>query len=184
MIKKNNLSDKDDILIQSYFIVAFLTELKNLDFLNSEYYKNSKFQDSFVQENLPSIGIDNRGCLIIFLYALLVLPKEQFKDSELEKAFDKLNKKIKPLVYQESSNYKRDIMNGNMEIQYLYHIRNAIVHCKIKFENNLVVFNDINNKVKKGNPNEECQINIQMNKMGAIITLLQMTIIKYLKTKN
>jgi len=183
-LTKINLSHKDDLLIQSYFTIAFLTELKNLNFLDSEPYKILPFQDKFIQDSLPTIGIDNRGALLIFLYALLVLPKEQYKFTALEKKLNDIDKKIKPLVYKEISNYARDIKNNKLNIQYIYHIRNSIAHGKIQFNNNLVIFKDINTRVKKGLPNEECQIEIPQANIGKIIHELQFVIIEYLKSKN
>lgn len=74
-----NYSSNDNLLIQSYFTTALLTELKNAKFLESDYYKDANFEDKFVHENLPSVGIDNRGSLLIFLYTLLIVPN--FTDS-------------------------------------------------------------------------------------------------------
>jgi len=69
-------TQEDNLLIQIYFTIAFLLELKNNDFLNSEYYKNVRFEDNFVKENLPKVGIDNQGALLICLYSMLVVPKQ------------------------------------------------------------------------------------------------------------
>ena len=42
-------TQEDNLLIQSYFTTAFLVELKNNDFLNSDYFKNMPFKDKFVK---------------------------------------------------------------------------------------------------------------------------------------
>ena len=45
-----NYTQEDNLLIQSYFMISFLVELKNLDFLNSSYYKKADFEDMFVKK--------------------------------------------------------------------------------------------------------------------------------------
>lgn len=184
-MKNNDLSDKDDLLIQSYFTIAFLAELNRLDFLKTDFYNSCSFQDKYVQENFPSIGIGNRGALLIFLYALLVLPKEQYKNTELENKINYVNNKIKPLINKQTSNYEKDIKNGDQEIRYIYHIRNSIAHGKVKFENNMVIFNDENTyKKDKITIKEECKFEISLENIGNIISELQMIVVEYLQSKK
>ena len=68
-----NYSNNNNLLIQSYFTTALLVELRNAKFLDSDYYKNARFEDKFVHENLPKVGIDNQGTLLMVLYTLLVV---------------------------------------------------------------------------------------------------------------
>ncbi len=85
---------EDNLLIQSYFTTAFLLELKNKDFLNSDYYKNASFEDKFVKESLPKVGIDNQGTLLMMLYTMLVVPK-QLLEKDFPVEFEALNGKVK-----------------------------------------------------------------------------------------
>ena len=71
-----NYSKEDDLLIQTYLTTEFLFELSNLKFLESPYYKNANFVDKSVHQFLPTIGIGNRGALLMTLYSLLIVPKE------------------------------------------------------------------------------------------------------------
>lgn len=97
------ITQEDNLLIQSYITVSFLLELKNLDFLNSDYYKNAEFQDKYVQESITTIGIDNQGSMLMALYAMLVIPKEKIK-SRFESEFDKLNEVVNTIKMMQKLN--------------------------------------------------------------------------------
>lgn len=78
---------EENLIIQVYFTFYFLYELDRNEFLNSNFYKNMQFNDKFIKESLPQIGIMNQGTLVQTLYSMLVLPKElisnQFKTNFL-----------------------------------------------------------------------------------------------------
>ncbi len=179
--RKNNLNKEDDLLIQGYLTIAFLSELNNLNFLHSESYKSLNFQDEFVKSNLPHIGLGNRGSLIISLYALLVLPKELYKKLFFGNQFSKINSTIKRLIKDESSNYNRDNKNCKLKIDYIYHLRNSVAHGKIEFTDHTVIFKDENDRAQ---PKESCRFEIELVHIGKIISELQLLIISYLKTKK
>lgn len=100
-------TQEDNLLIQSYFITAFLVELENQDFLNSDYYKNVSFEDKFVKENLLEVGIDNQGTLLVMLYTMLVIPK-QLLEKDFPTEFKALNEKISELKSKAVSTYQKD----------------------------------------------------------------------------
>lgn len=132
---------EDDILIQSYFTIAFLLELKNNKFLESDCYKKMQFQDNFIKENLPSIGIDNRGFLIIALYTMLIIPKE-FLFDKYPTEVEKLNDTIENIKSEANSSYQYD----QEKINYIKHIRNAIAHLRVEFVDKAIKFTDENKK--------------------------------------
>jgi len=109
-------SENDNLLIQSYFTVAFLAELSESNFLESDYYRNLKFKDSFVHKHLPDVGLGNRVCLLIMLYALLVVPKQLLEDTFPDE-FQALDKRIDQLKERAESTYNAD-RDG---INYLRH---------------------------------------------------------------
>jgi len=164
------MDKNQDLIIQSYFTVAFVTELKNNDFLNSECYRNMKFEDTFLKDNLPQIGIDNRGALLIFLYAMLVVPKELI-EQELPSEFRNFNSLIEQIKSQAYSTYESDAEN----INYLRHIRNAVAHANVEFSENDVEFID------KNNSGSQCNIKIPLDRLGQFLEKLQKIIISYLK---
>jgi hypothetical protein len=167
---------EDNLLIQSYFTIAFLVELKNDNFLNSDYYKNMRFGDNYIKDNLPSIGIDNQGTLLISLYTMLVIPK-QLLEKRFPDEFIELNNKLDKIKLRAESSYSKD----SEKIDYLRHIRNAVAHARVEFNPNVsVTFTDENNN------GESCSITIPLNSMGLFLTELQkifMTYVENLKQK-
>ena len=166
-----SLTQEDNLLIQSYFTTAFLTELKNSDFLNSDCYKNLQFQDEFVKENLPNVGIDNQGSLLIFLYTLLVIPK-QLLENRFPDEFKELNVKLDTIKESANSTYRKD-SNG---IDYIRHIRNSVAHARVSFDSNIsVTFTDENNI------GEICTIVILLPKFGQFLAALQKVFMTYIE---
>jgi len=132
------ITQEDNLLIQSYITTSFLVELKNNNFLSSDYFKNLSFGDRSVKEILPQIGIDNQGALLMSLYSMLVIPKQLISD-KFPTEFDDLNKKIGILKSSEQSTYKSD----KIKIDYIRHIRNAVAHARVSFQPNQdVTFSD------------------------------------------
>jgi len=165
-------TQEDNLLIQSYFTTTFLVELKNKDFLNSDYYKNASFKDKFVKESLPKVGIDNQGTVLIMLYTMLVVPK-QLLEKEFPVEFEALNRKVDELKSEATSTYRKD-SDG---IDYVRHIRNAVAHARIEFIPNISVkFNDENNG------GEKCEITVPLKNMGLFLTALQNVFMKYIET--
>ena len=168
-------TQEDNILIQSYFTIAFLAELKNNNFLKSDCYKKMQFQDKFIKENLPSIGIDNRGNLLITLYTMLIIPKEFLFDT-YPTEFEKLNDTIENIKSEANSSYKHD----QKKINYIRHIRNAVAHARVEFVNNAVKFTDKNRTEK--NRTEKCTITIPLMNVGPFLTELQKIFMKHIET--
>jgi hypothetical protein len=171
------INQEDNLLIQSYFTVTFLTELKNNDFLNSDYYKNMEFGDKYLQNNLPSVGIDNQGALLIFLYTMLVIPK-QLLEKKFPEKFIEINIKLDKIKSKANSNYKQDNTKGILKIDYLRHIRNAVAHAKVEFiPNESVTFKDEDKR--KG---ESCSITIPLILLGEFLTELQKIFTTYVES--
>lgn len=162
-------SQEENLLIQSYMNVAFITELNRLKFLDSDWYKGANFQDNYVHEKFPSIGIDNQGMILIFLYAMLVLPKELIQDSFPDE-FKAVGKTVEDIKSFSESTYDSD-SDG---IDYVRHIRNAVSHGRVVFtDTNEVEFNDEYNKQK-------CTIRVPLNQISQILFSLQKLYVKYI----
>lgn len=163
-------SQEDNLLIQSYFSTAFLIELQNLKFLDSDYYKDAEFQDKYVQEHLPSIGIANHGSMLMILYALLIIPKELI-EKNYQQDFDNLNQFVDSIKSKASSTYKND----SPSIDYIRHIRNSVAHAKVSFNSKKeVVFLDENNN------GSECTITIPLANMEQFIKELRSIFFKHI----
>ena len=164
-------TQEDNLLIQSYFTTSFLFELKNLNFLSSDYYKNVEFQDKYVQENLPTIGIDNQGTMLMVLYTMLVIPK-QLIEHKFPDEFNNLNQVIDTVKSDANSTYSQD----SEQINYIRHIRNSVAHARVSFvPNTEVVFSDENNR------GDNCTIIIPLEKFGIFLTELQKVFFKYIE---
>lgn len=162
----------DNLLIQSYFTTAFLVELKNNDFLNSDYYKNVPFEDKFVKENLPTVGIDNQGTLLMMLYTMLVVPK-QLLEKDFPNEFEALNDILDKLKSSAVSTYRKD----SVKIDFIRHIRNAVAHARVEFNPNVSVkFTD------KNNGGEKCEITIPLSNIGLFFTELRKVFMRYIET--
>ncbi|WP_198335617.1 HEPN family nuclease [Psychrobacter celer] len=171
-----NYSQEDNLLIQSYMTIGFLFELKRLNFLDSAYYKNSDFDDKFLQKTLPNIGIDNQGTLLIALYTMLVIPKELIEE-KYTNDFKNLNDFIQSITLNAESTYKRDKdEQGNPNINYVRHIRNSVSHAKVEFTpTNEVVFKDDYN-------NQTCTITISLEKIGTLLTEIRKIFFKHVES--
>ena len=167
-----NLTQEDDLLIQSHFSIVLLTELNNNEFLHSEYFEKMSFGDRFVKNNLPKIGIDNQGSLLIFLYVMLVIPRELI-ENKFPNEFQDLNDRVNNYVSSAKSNYKKD----KDKINYLYHIRNSVAHARVVFTPNVsVTFHD-NNKFT----GENCSITIPLKSFGIFLEDLRDLFMKYVE---
>lgn len=165
-------TQEDNLLIQSYFTTAFLIELKNNNFLNSDYFKNLPFEDKFVKASLPTVGIDNQGTLLMMLYTMLVVPK-QLLEKEFPNEFKELNRIVDKLKSCAVSTYQKD----SIEIDYIWHIRNAVAHARVGFILNVSVkFSDENNR------GEKCEITFPLSNIGLFLTELQKIFMKYVET--
>ena len=165
-------SNNDNLLIQSYFTTALLAELTNAKFIESDYYKSVQFEDKFVQDNLPKVGIDNQGTLLMVLYTLLVVPRQI-----LEKSFpielEDLNSVVANLSISATSTYTKDAH----VIDHVRHLRNAVAHARVTFEaNKTVTFRD-----EDGN-GSVWEATFSLSNMGLLLTKLQLIFMKYVES--
>ena len=161
---------EENLLIQSYMNVSFITELTNLGFLKSDWYLNANFQDKYVHKHFPSIGIDNQGMILFFLYSLLVLPKEL-----IQQKFPAEFEAVNTIVDKEKSFAQSTYNSDSNGIDYVRHIRNAVSHARVSFNSSQEVeFEDKYN-------NNECTIRIPLKDFGKVLSTLQVIYVKYIE---
>lgn len=164
-------SNNDNLLIQSYFTTALLTELKNANFLDSDHYKNMQFQDKFVQGSLPEVGIDNQGTLLMVLYTLLVVPR-QILEKNFPADFNSLNAEIERLANSTKSNYKNDAQS----VDHVRHLRNSVAHARANFkQDGTVTFHDEDGR------GSVWEAIFTLSNIGHLITALQAIFMKYVE---
>lgn len=130
------LNVEENLIVQSACTAILLLDLssKNDDFVKSDFYRK---MDSFFPNVKKffedgGIPIGNQGTMLMCLYTLLVLPKELISN-RYQAEYEEINKFIPSITDNEiKDTYK-------IQGEYLRHIRNAIAHGR-------VIFND-------GNPN-------------------------------
>ncbi|OAB56406.1 hypothetical protein AY600_05580 [Phormidium willei BDU 130791] len=130
-----------------------------------------EIKDKFVHEHLPGIGLGNRGCLLIMLYVLLVVPKQLLEDT-FPDDFRALDERIDELKKSSESTYPTD----REGVSYLRHVRNAVVHARVSFEEpEAITFRDQNGQ------GSEFKLVISLGNIGHVLTELQNIFMKYVK---
>lgn len=114
----------------------------------------------------------------MFLYILLVMPKEILNDKQFQ---NELNEKIKILDFSLETSYPGE----NKENVNLYkHIRNAVAHsrCFYTLENNIyyVQFEDV--KIK-GDVRYDCKIKMKISQVVSMFSKVQTSIMEFLNNK-
>src|SRR5574338_541051 len=120
------ISQEMNLILQSYYTVALLSALStNNNLVGSEYYKSLNL-DFLVRDGIEQVGIDNQGCALMTLYAMLVIPKELISN-KYSAAYDAIDLKLASLTIETNSTY------GESPVRYLKHIRNAVAHARVSF---------------------------------------------------
>lgn len=127
---KATLSQEHNLVFQSLYTVMLLLDLsqKRNGFFDSEFFKTMTFTFPQMKEELKGIGIDNQGCALMSLYAMLVIPKELFWDQFPEER-DRVEAFLRTGVLRTTTTYKRDALAVN----FLRHVRNSVAHARVSF---------------------------------------------------
>ena len=165
-----NLSQEENIILQSYLTVSLLTELTNNQFLESDSFSKMDFGNPSLKAMLRQVGVDNQGCLLMVLYAMLCIPKETIFN-KYKAEFDKINAEISKYAVSTHTTYGKD---ANGRINYVKHIRNAVAHVKVEFVEGSVQFSDEDSRT-----HESFVTKIPLNKIGTILMELQKLTYKY-----
>ena len=179
------LTQTESILCQALAMTSLLNELSNEDFLNSEYYKNLYFKDNNnnFKEILNDSGLGNPATIQMFLYALLVMPKEIFENSKepyIKCLISQVNNLFQGIVHELETTYDKESKNDFTTINFCRHIRNAVSHsrCYYEVKDNVsyVTFEDSLPKDTK----KYCKITMKTGDVGSIIGELKILIMKFL----
>ena len=181
-LSKHSDKNIETSLSQALTMTTLIYELHKSNFLKSDFFKNNFFKEnnpnnSNFKKILNEYGIGNTATLQMFLYILLVMPKEILNDEQFQ---NELNEKIKILDFSIETSYP----NENKENVDLYsHIRNAIAHsrCFSILENNTyyLQFEDVNPKKDK----HRCKIKMEISQVVSMFSKVQMSIMEFLNNK-
>jgi hypothetical protein len=166
------ITPEQDLLFQSYFTVSLLAELKNNKFIESGYFQGMTFGAPWIKNELRKIDVDNQGCALMALYAMLVLPKEIIQQSYASD-YEKINDFLKTHTQNTVTTYSTDASSVN----YIRHIRNAVAHVRVEFRpNDAVVFKDVDL-----HSNAKFSTELPLKFLGELIHQLQMVHIAYIR---
>jgi hypothetical protein len=181
-IMKINLEKNESIFCQIIANVSLLVELENNKFLGSNYYREMKWSCSESNKKnintiLDASGIGNPAMLQMFMYALLVVPKELLgKECCINVAF---NNEAKKYVTYNTSTYC-----GEENINYYRHIRNSIAHSKCEYftkdGEDYVTFKD---DIPGGTPKQYCEIRMATKNVGKLMEFMLKELMELLNTK-
>jgi len=165
------LTTEDNLLFQSYFTFVLLVELQNNKFLESQSFAALKFGSPWIKEELQNIGVGNQGCALIALYVMLVIPRELIAEKYPDEYED-----IRAFLESHTQNTRSTYKSDKMQIDFLYHIRNAVAHARVSFRRNeVIVFTDSN---KKG---ETFESELSLQYLGELVQRLQGIHLKYVQ---
>jgi hypothetical protein len=165
-------TQEQTLLFQSYCTVSLLVALTRNDLLKSDYFESMKFGAPWIKDELRKIGVDNQGCAMMLLYAMLVLPREiLYKD--YSSVYNEIDAFLETHTLNTDNKYKSDASS----VKYLRHIRNAVAHATVEFRpTNTVIFNDENRRT-----NEKFSTELPLKYLGDLLNELQRVHIAYIQ---
>lgn len=163
-------TDEENQMIQTYMSFKFLLELHNVGFVKTKEYSDLPFKDSFVHEQMKSMGIMNQGMIPPIMYMMLVMPRELLSNQSSNE-YKEINSFISSLNLKTTSSYQSD----GIEINYIRHMRNAISHMNVTYDKTGAIFKDTNKK------QEQFSMNVDYQNLGVIVEKLSEVYAKYIE---
>lgn len=172
-MEKVKYTAEESMLMSIFLTVEFLATLQSINFTETEMYKQIPFASDMFKEHFRSIGVGNQGTALMMLYAMLVVPKENWvKQKKYEDDFKKVNWTISAMMTSCKSTYKSD----SPVVNHITHIRNAISHFRIDWidEPRSFVFRDNNAK-------ENYEVVIETQRIGFVMSAVQRIFLKFMQ---
>lgn len=180
-----NLTEQESIFCQALAMTSLLVELSDRDFLNSDYYNQNiifaENNDKF-QKILKASGLGNPATMQIFLYILLVMPKETLSgldDRTLNSWENALKTIVSSFSLSVTTTYPGESSSNLSTVNYYRHIRNAVSHANCVYETEkgrtYITFKDEDTRKLY-----HCEIKMLTSDAGRILEVLQKQIMIYL----
>lgn len=122
------LTQEENLVLQTYYTTSLLAELKNNNFIGSEFFESMNFGQACIKDELKRIDVDNQGALLMVLYSLLVVPRE-LTGKKYKQEQEKLNKIFASRATKVQTTYASD----SPDVDFFRHIRNAVAHARVEF---------------------------------------------------
>ena len=183
-----DLTEQESIFCQALAMTSLLAELSNREFLNSDYYNENIIfagnNDNF-KEILKASGLGNPATMQMFLYILLVMPKETLSGLD-DRTINSWEKDLKTTIQSFNpsviTTYPGEFNDDLSTINYYRHIRNAVAHAKCIYEvedgRAYVTFKDENQS-----KSYYCKIKMLTSDVGSILEVLEKQIMTYLNRR-
>ena|ERR1019366_154464 len=139
------VTNEDNLIFQSLYTVILIKALDDAKLLDSTFFASLHLSPD-VRLGIKRVGVGNQGCLLMFLYALLVLPRGLIEE-KYKPEYDEIDKTLNSWNMKTESTY----VNREPPHKYILHIRNAVSHGRVSFEpEQFVKFEDEYTNEKKG----------------------------------
>lgn len=172
--------EKKSLLCQTIATAGLIQQLAETNFLNSDYYRSLTFDGlgtdgKILKGILNQSGIGNPATMLMYLYGLLVMPKELFKtNSQVDGVLkDTTNQFLSSCAVVLESTYQSD----NPAFNYYRHLRNAVSHALYSFESpnntSYTIFCDENSRTA-----ERCKFRVNTEDMGILLSKIQYKLIE------
>lgn len=163
---KATLTQEHNLVFQSLYTVMLLLDLsqKKNGFFESDLFKTMAFTFPQMKEELKGIGIDNQGCALMCLYAMLVIPRELFWD-QVPQERDRIKAFLQNHTTKTSTTYKHD-----SPINFLRHVRNSVAHASVSFRpHDVICFFDKNDET-----GEKFSTELPLTQLGTLLQELML----------
>jgi hypothetical protein len=173
------ITQEDNLILQSYYTVVLLNAISKNKLENSDYFENLDIV-SPIKSAIKEIGVDNQGCALMVLYAMLVLPKELI-ENEFSIEYESVNEFLQNEMVSVETNYRNEDKDDVSTINFVRHLRNSVAHARVSFTPNISMqFSD-----SRGNQSQETfKAVFPLNKLGELINKLQNVHLEYIKSRN
>lgn len=174
------VTEYESTIAQALAMTGLLSEMSNRNFLKSDFYQRITFasNNEGFKHILEKSGLGNPATLQMFLYALLVMPKELLSNEDpialtrIETDFN--------ITAEKLNNIKLESTYTEKTFNYYRHIRNAVSHshCVYTVEDEItkITFHDKNPK----NSKEYCSITMTTEQVGCLLGYLRTLMIKWI----
>lgn len=173
-----NNNDKKSLLGQTFATLGLMQQLDQIDFLHSRSFQALPFtglgtDGETLKKILLESGIGNPAIMLMFLYALLVMPKELFSDNSAND--EQLRYETNIYLSECAEIIESTYLSDSDQLDYYRHLRNSVTHAKFIFQQcaggNYVIFCDEKRE-------ERCSFKVTTQDMGILLSKLQYKLIE------
>lgn len=169
------IKEHDSFFLQSIASISLLVELDKIQYMDSEHFNNLKFDNPSFKAILKESSLGNPATLQIFLYTLLVVPRELNKNLSLNLKFNRINKMLKKFAIEPISTYENEVDFDMVNV-----VRNCVAHSSINYtKDNEITFATFVD-MDPSNSEKYRKFKIKTGDLGIILTEIQKIILNHI----